>query len=125
MNWDWINVTNTTTLSGISVSSLLTIDVVNFGGLVGTTDPTDSMSWIFLTSANGITGFDADAFAFTTTGLSGWTNGTWSVTQVGNSLQVNYAAIPEPATALLFGLGGIGAWLLRRNKLKSREEDAE
>jgi formylglycine-generating enzyme required for sulfatase activity len=25
-------------------------------------------------------------------------------------------AIPEPATALLFGLGGMGAWLVRRNK---------
>jgi formylglycine-generating enzyme required for sulfatase activity len=34
------------------------------------------------------------------------------------------AMIPEPSTVLLFGLGGLGAWLLRRNKLKSRE-DAE
>lgn len=32
--------------------------------------------------------------------------------------------IPEPSTILLFGIGGIGAWLLRRNRLKSRE-DAE
>jgi formylglycine-generating enzyme required for sulfatase activity len=29
--------------------------------------------------------------------------------------------IPEPGTALLFGIGGIGAWLLRRNRVKSRE----
>jgi sulfatase modifying factor 1 len=28
-------------------------------------------------------------------------------------------AIPEPATALLFGLGGMGAWMLRRNKMKN------
>ena len=33
-----------------------------------------------------------------------------------------YSPIPEPATALLFGLGGMGAWFLRRNKLKSKEE---
>jgi hypothetical protein len=30
--------------------------------------------------------------------------------------------IPEPATALLFGIGGMGAWMVRRSKLKSKEE---
>lgn len=30
--------------------------------------------------------------------------------------------VPEPATFLLFGIGGMGAWLLRRNKIKSREQ---
>jgi len=30
--------------------------------------------------------------------------------------------VPEPATALLFGIGGMGAWMIRRNKLKSKEE---
>lgn len=29
--------------------------------------------------------------------------------------------IPEPATALLFGIGGVGAWLVRRNKFKAKE----
>lgn len=37
---------------------------------------------------------------------------------------VTIAAVPEPATVLLFGCGGLGAWLLRRNKMKS-SEDAE
>ncbi len=30
--------------------------------------------------------------------------------------------IPEPATVLLFFIGGIGAWLFRRNRIKSRED---
>lgn len=37
---------------------------------------------------------------------------------VGGGWQV----VPEPATALLFGIGGMGAWLFRRSKLKSKEE---
>ncbi len=32
------------------------------------------------------------------------------------------SAIPEPATFLLFGLGGMGAWMLRRHKAKSNVE---
>jgi hypothetical protein len=37
---------------------------------------------------------------------------------------VTIGVVPEPSTVLLFFIGGIGAWLLRRNKMKSRE-DAE
>jgi hypothetical protein len=35
---------------------------------------------------------------------------------------VTVAAIPEPATALLFGIGAMGAWMVRRNKIKSKEQ---
>lgn len=41
---------------------------------------------------------------------------------IANTTIITPAAIPEPATFLLFGLGGMGAWLFRRNKLKSKEE---
>jgi len=34
----------------------------------------------------------------------------------------SWQAVPEPATALLFGIGGMGAFILRRNKLKAKEE---
>jgi hypothetical protein len=29
---------------------------------------------------------------------------------------------PETATFALFGIGGMGAWMVRRSKLKSKEE---
>jgi hypothetical protein len=35
---------------------------------------------------------------------------------------VTIGVIPEPSTILSFGLGGLGAWLLRRNRMKSRED---
>jgi len=31
--------------------------------------------------------------------------------------------VPEPSTVLLFGIGGVGAWLLRRNRMKAQKED--
>jgi len=42
----------------------------------------------------------------------------------GNNSGFRVVMIPEPSTFLLFNMGIIGAWLLRRNKMKSRE-DAE
>ena len=43
---------------------------------------------------------------------------------MGNPTQTfTVEAIPEPATALLFGLGGMGAWILRRNKKKVEDDD--
>lgn len=40
-----------------------------------------------------------------------------------NELGFRIVMIPEPSTVLLFGLGGLGAWLLRRNRLKSRGDE--
>ncbi|MEI8207421.1 MAG: PEP-CTERM sorting domain-containing protein [Kiritimatiellales bacterium] len=54
------------------------------------------------------------------TGFADAGSSTYSLEGIVYKLSVN--AIPEPATALLFGLGGFGAWLFRRNKLKSNVE---
>ena len=40
-----------------------------------------------------------------------------------NDLGFRVVAVPEPSTVLLFGIGGVGAWLLRRNKMKAQRED--
>lgn len=43
----------------------------------------------------------------------------YSLATVSGTWQ-NVQAIPEPATFMLFGIGGFGAWLVRRNKLNSK-----
>ena len=43
----------------------------------------------------------------------------------GGVVAGDWQAVPEPATALLFGIGGIGAWLVRRNKKMQSQEDIE
>jgi len=39
-----------------------------------------------------------------------------------NGLMGGVGVVPEPATALLFGIGGVGAFIVRRNKKKTLEE---
>ncbi len=56
-----------------------------------------------------------DSSAFT---LAASDPGVYSVSSVNNS----WVAVPEPATALLFGIGGLGAFVIRRNKRKAQEE---
>ncbi len=40
------------------------------------------------------------------------------------NIKTSTQVVPEPATALLFGIGGIGAFIVRRNKKAKEEADA-
>ncbi len=59
--------------------------------------------------------YPGDAMSYNPGGVVGGLQGSG-----GDWQQVG--AVPEPATALLFGIGGMGAWMIRRNKIKSKEE---
>lgn len=100
--------------------------------------------------ANNIAGTGAVAgqYAYAINGVSS----TWGGIQVGDTLKIfnvmgpivdlqpggtggvgtpqsfapttftTVTVVPEPATVGLFAIGGIGAWMVRRNKLKSKEQ---
>jgi hypothetical protein len=42
--------------------------------------------------------------------------------QYNTTAMGTWQAVPEPATFMLFGIGAIGAWMIRRNKMKAQEE---
>lgn len=104
----------------------------------GTVELSGALDFIF-DSPLGVGTWDfinqTPAGTLTSVQLGGYTNASFIETTPGNwdatagGLTWNYKAntgvlsvIPEPATALLFGFGGLGAWMLRRNKAKSTEE---
>jgi autotransporter-associated beta strand protein len=79
-----------------------------------------SYSWT-LASTTGITGFNAANFTVNTSaanGAGGFANaftGAFGVSTVGNNLVLTYTPVPEPAAALLGGLGSL--LLLRRRRI--------
>jgi len=81
-------------------------------------------TWKLAATTQGITGFDPLAFSMITGGIAGQTGtftnpiaGSFSLSQSGNDLYLNYtpAAIPEPSTYVgILGLSALGLAAFRR-----------
>jgi len=71
------------------------------------------------TLANNFFVFSLNDFGTSIKTLSNTPNDTYGVVNGG------YWAIPEPATALLFILGSMGAWLARRNNKMKADAEAD
>lgn len=105
VGWDVINITGGLDI----VASNFMLEVVSLNnlfanGLVADFDALQDYSWTILTASGGITGFDADKFSLDLGNFANAHDGFWSLSQSGNSLNLNYAAVPEPSTwALLAG----------------------
>lgn len=119
LGWDFVSVTGALGLTATSGSKFtLEIDsltLANTAGAVGDFNAANNYSWKFLSTTAGITGFAANAFAFDTSGFQNSLTGTFSVSQSGNDLFLNYTAVPEPSSALL-GLSGAFLFLNRRRR---------
>ena len=69
------------------------------GGMPEDPDDSDNYGWVSMTHT-----------------LSGLIISDSATAEGGGIIVGTYTQVPEPATVLLFGLGGVGAWLLRRNR---------
>lgn len=82
----------------------------------------NNYSWTLVSTTAGITGFSAGDFTINTlrnNGTDGFSNpftGKFSVDVSGNSLQLIYTAVPEPATWALIGLAALGLAATRRRR---------
>jgi len=126
-NWDFLNVTGALMISANSGNKFI-VDVIsllasnNTAGEASNFDAFSNYSFAIATAAGGISGFDVAAFQINTAGFAnsmlppGATGpGSWSITQSGNSINLNYAsAIPEPTTGSLLLIGLLGALAGRR-----------
>ncbi|WP_438479950.1 beta strand repeat-containing protein [Oleiharenicola lentus] len=124
--YDLLSVSGTLTIAAtaedkftITLASLLANNtagnVINFNSALN--------SSYTLASASSIIGFDAAKFNLNSTGFTNNLNGgSWNISQVGNTLSLNFAAaaIPEPSTyAMIFGALVLGLTLYRKRSRRS------
>jgi fibronectin-binding autotransporter adhesin len=130
--WDQLAITGALDLAGLTAggfnvnvwslsSALVNGNALNFDGIGGV------YSWPIATTTTGITGFNANNFFIDTAavnGTNGFTNsfagGTFSMSQTGNNLYLNYQGptpVPEPANAVTVLALFSGAVLQRRKRV--------
>ncbi|MDB4055488.1 autotransporter-associated beta strand repeat-containing protein, partial [Akkermansiaceae bacterium] len=121
--WDWIDVTNTFDLSGITTGFNIDITSLTDGNIAGLADgfdntgksyldPYESFTILSFTSLTGT--FDASEFNLLTGNFANPKVG-WNIDLVGTDLVLNAVFVPEPSSTALLGLGGL-ALMLRRKR---------
>lgn len=130
-NWDLLAITGTLTINAIAGNQFtLNIDTLlngtNNAGAMANFDADTTQSWTFATTTGGITfGENASvgaSFALVTTGFANATNGSFSISQIGNNIALIYttSAVPEPSSfAFMAGLTGLAFTLIRRRRSSS------
>ncbi len=133
-NWSLLNISGALNITADNTTPFnISINSVTAGNLSGSAvnfDPTQSYSWVIVTTTGGITGFTANGFLTTTASFSstpGFQNslgsGGFFLSQSGNDLFLNFTPVPEPSTqvSLLAGLVLLtGGALRRRYKAQRR-----
>jgi fibronectin-binding autotransporter adhesin len=118
-------ITGTTGINLTAATNTLTFNLVSVD-INGNAAPSINFNagspytWTFATSPGGITNFAASQFHLITTGfMNGTGGGSFSFTQVGNNLDLNFTPVPEPSTwaMLVGGVFMVVPLALRRRRL--------
>ena len=102
--------------------NLVSVDASGNSAAALNFNPANPYSWMFAASSSAITGFNANEFNLITTGFSNSTaGGSFSFTESGNDLVLNFTPVPEPSTWALLGSGLLAVALLglRRRPLRA------
>jgi autotransporter-associated beta strand protein len=117
-NWDHTTITGSLDLdaltSGGFTLQVASLDALNAAGLAQNFNSAGSYTWEFASFSSLVGTFDSSLFAVNTSAFANSFTGTFDVAQVGNTLVLNYTAVPEPSTCAMLALGAGALWFLRR-----------
>lgn len=129
--WDLLNISGTLNITApsfdpfiIRITSLS--HPLHTAGLATGFNNLQDYSLVLATASGGITGYSPSAFILDTSAFlnpfQGF--GVWSINQSGNDLVLNYTAVPEPSTVVLWLLGlgvfGVRYWRGRPGPVASQ-----
>jgi T5SS/PEP-CTERM-associated repeat protein len=115
VGWDLLVSESTAVLTGPITIDLVSLALANVPGNVADFDPMRDYSWTILTASQGITGFSLNEISVDTSAFSNPFLGRFFVTEVGNTLELNYA-VPEPGTLTIAVIGAIGLMVFYRKR---------
>ena len=119
--WDFISITDTFDLSGITTNFDIDITSLTLGNAPGLADGFTGLAFdgypdvdfsFTIATANDIVGFDASKFTLNSSAFQN--GGYWEIREDTNSLVLDFYAVPEPSSTALLGLGGLMLALRRR-----------
>ena len=114
--WDFADITGTLSITA-SAGNKFHINVDSLG-LLTSWNNSQSYTFHLATASGGITGFDASDFLIDTSAfadLHSLGSGSFYVAQNGNSLELDFTPVPEPATVGI-GIALIGVAFIRRRR---------
>ena len=108
--WDLLSVSGQLDVTALPtdpfVIKLTTLTLGDTAGQAANLNPRESYSMAIATASGGIVGFNPNDFVLD---LSGYQNplneGFWSISKAGNSIDLNFTAVPEPSTVMLWLVG--------------------
>lgn len=112
VNWDHLQVYGTLNVAA-TAGDVFTIDLE--GTPAGFNSETSLYDWTLLSATEGITNFNANAFAVDTADFGAAFTGTFSVLNIGNDLVLRYIhTVPEPGRVLLLIIGVLAVFAPRK-----------
>ncbi|MCC6416208.1 MAG: PEP-CTERM sorting domain-containing protein, partial [Opitutaceae bacterium] len=125
-NWDFLQIGGVLSITATTASPhtiyLTTLDFQNDPATVANFDSASDYSFAYASATGGVTGFSTDKFVIDTGDFLNAFAGDWSITLDGNTINLNYSAVPEPSTyAALVGFTALGLAIWRRRRAANQQ----